>query len=61
MCVGHNPTISYLAEYLTKKEVGDMALAGIVIIEYIIYSWTEVKEGNGALVRYIHPTNLPQD
>lgn len=58
MCVGHNPTISYLAEFLTKKEIGDMALAGIVVIGYEFSLWSEVGEGKGTLLSYVHPANI---
>jgi phosphohistidine phosphatase len=55
MCVGHNPTISYLAEYLTRAEIGEMATAGIVIIRYNMLSWNEVRQGNGEFVNYLYP------
>jgi phosphohistidine phosphatase len=55
MCVGHNPTITYLAEYFTKESIGDMSPAGIAIIKFDITSWNEVTQGNGHLVKYISP------
>jgi phosphohistidine phosphatase len=58
MCVGHNPTISYVAEYLSKAEIGDMATAGIAIISFNISSWTEVGQGNGELLRYLTPREM---
>jgi phosphohistidine phosphatase len=57
MCVGHNPTLSYLAEYFTKETIGDLATAGIAIIKFNITSWSEVGQGNGSLVQYLHPDN----
>src|SRR5690606_35557638 len=30
--IGHNPSISYLAEYLTKADIGDMVTAGMAIL-----------------------------
>lgn len=50
LCVGHNPTISYLAEYLTKDEIGELPTAGLVIIQFTV-SWNMVGEGNGELIR----------
>jgi phosphohistidine phosphatase len=50
LCVGHNPTISYLAEYLTKAEIGDLPTAGVVIIQFNI-PWKMVGEGNGELIK----------
>jgi len=61
LCISHNPVISYVAEYLTKEEIGDMAPAGLVIIKFSIASWKEVGEGNGALESYIFPDMLAQD
>lgn len=58
MCVGHNPGISYIAEYLTKAEIGDMYPAGLVIIKFKINSWAEVKQGSGELENYIYPEML---
>jgi phosphohistidine phosphatase len=58
MCVGHNPTLSYLAEYLTKEAIGEMKPGGLTIITFSISSWNQVKEGNGELVRYIDPSML---
>ena len=58
MCVGHNPTISHLAEHFTKSEIGDMTPGGLSIITFQINSWKEVSEGNGELVRYVFPDML---
>ena len=58
LCVGHNPVISYLAEYITKSEIGSMETAGLVIIKLNIKSWKEVSQGNGELIGYVHPLLL---
>lgn len=55
ICVGHNPVISYLTEYLTGAEVGDMVPAGLAIIRFNIPSWKEISQGNGELENYITP------
>jgi len=61
MCVGHNPVISYLAEYLTKSEIGDMDTGGLVIIKFKAARWKEVGPGTGELVNYIYPDMLMND
>jgi phosphohistidine phosphatase len=61
MCVGHNPPISYLAEYFTRENIGDMTTAGIAIIQFNISSWAEVSQGNGTLLQYLHPDNPPRN
>lgn len=58
MCVGHNPGISYIAEYLTKAEIGDMYTASLVVIKFKINSWSEAKQGTGELENYIYPEML---
>jgi phosphohistidine phosphatase len=59
MCVGHNPTLTYLAEYFTREPIGDIVAAGIAIIKFNITSWTEISQGNGLLVQYLRPDNSP--
>jgi len=61
MCVGHNPTISYLAEYLTKAEIGDMAPAGLAIIRFNCNSWKDAGPDKGELNSYINPQMLIND
>ena len=58
MCVGHNPVISYLAEYLTKAEIGDMPPAGLAIIRFHVQHWKEVNQGSGELITLLIPENL---
>jgi len=58
VCVAHNPAISYLAEYLTGAEIGDMVPGGLAIIRFNISSWKEVSQGNGELENYITPEML---
>lgn len=58
LCVGHNPSISYLAESITKAEIGDMPTGGLAIIKFNISSWNEVDQGNGELQNFIYPKML---
>lgn len=58
MCIAHNPVISYVAEYLTKEEIGDMAPGGLAMIKFNIASWQDISLGNGALENYIYPELL---
>lgn len=58
MCVGHNPAISYLAEYLTSAEVGDMVPAGLATIRFNLPSWKDVSQGNGSLESYVTPETI---
>jgi phosphohistidine phosphatase len=58
MCVGHNPTLSYLAEYLTQAEIGEMSPGGLAIISFKVTSWADIDQGNGELLRYVDPASL---
>jgi phosphohistidine phosphatase len=54
-CVGHNPVISYLAEYLSKAEIGDMATGSCAVIKFDFSRWMEVSQRAGELVTYLRP------
>jgi phosphohistidine phosphatase len=41
--VGHNPTISYIAEYLCGEEIGDITTSGIVKINFD-GSWVNLSQ-----------------
>src|SRR5688572_22307160 len=58
MCIGHNPVISYLAEYLTKAEIGDMPPAGLAIIQFKTQHWKELSQGSGELMNFLTPEML---
>jgi phosphohistidine phosphatase len=57
MCVGHNPTISYLGEYLTKSVIGEMVPGGLSVLKFNIRTWKEAAEGGAELVLYRTPEN----
>ncbi len=52
--VGHNPTISYLAEYLTGESL-NMEPAGAALID-LEMPWLEVGERSGSLRQYFSPS-----
>jgi phosphohistidine phosphatase len=58
MCISHNPVITYVAEYLTKAEIGDMAPGALATIKFSLASWKEISEGNGELENHIYPEML---
>lgn len=58
LLVGHNPTISYLAEYLTKWEIGDLTTCGVVQIELHVEKWDMMSEGTGTFISYEYPDLL---
>ncbi|MTI40684.1 SixA phosphatase family protein [Fulvivirga lutimaris] len=58
LIVGHNPSVTYLSEYLTKAEIGDMTTCGVTHIQFENLKWEEVSEATGNLVSYEHPDQL---
>lgn len=58
MVIGHNPPMTYLAEYLTKKVIGDMVPGGLAMIQFNFSTWQEVGEGTGELIHYICPSTI---
>jgi len=59
--VGHNPTISYLAEYITGEAIEDMPTSSVVQIDFDLESWAEVSEGNGNFIRQINSDQIEQN
>lgn len=55
LIVAHNPAISYLAEYLTKGDIGDMAAGSVVVIKFDFSSWKQVSENSGEVLKYATP------
>lgn len=58
MLVGHNPSITYLAEYLTHEELGSVPTAGVVAIAFEGLAWAEVSARTGKLLFYDSPDKL---
>lgn len=58
LAVGHNPTISYLIEYLTGEEIGSVVPGGFALIEFAKEHWSEVSQRTGSLVMYKTPADL---
>lgn len=53
LLVAHNPAMSYLAEYLTKADIGDMLPCSATIIKFDFSSWKQVSENTGVLEKYV--------
>ena len=50
--VGHNPAITYSADYLSDQEVNGMSPASFVQINFEIDSWQELIKGQGEFINY---------
>lgn len=58
MIVGHNPTLTYLSEYLTQEVIGDMSPGSVVVMIFDVSTWKEVSQGNAKLMKYLQPMAL---
>ena len=56
--IGHNPTVTYFAEYLTGETIGNMDPSSIVTITFKGINWSEISQGMGDLVSHFHPNHL---
>lgn len=57
MIVGHNPTLAYLAEYLTGEPVSNMTPGGLFLLQ-ISVPWAEVSQQTATLDHYLDPDQL---
>lgn len=52
--VGHNPTVTYLAEYLTNENIGNMKTSGVVRMSFD-GRWSEMSKGTAYFDYYKPP------
>lgn len=55
LLIGHNPNISYLAEYLTGSDIGDIPTSGMATIKFEKLKWSEIIKKSGELFSYSSP------
>jgi phosphohistidine phosphatase len=58
--VGHNPTLTYIAEYLAKKVIGNISPSGMVELNFEIENWEEIGEGKARSFQYFSPLSEKQ-
>ncbi|MEA5259434.1 histidine phosphatase family protein [Arcicella aquatica] len=56
--VGHNPSISYFAEYLTHADIGSMPTCAVVGMKIENLAWAEVGKKSGDLIFYDSPESI---
>ena len=49
MLFGHNPSFSYLTEYLTKDIVGDLPPCGVILMHFEVDTWKAVSDSTGSI------------
>ena len=58
---GHNPDITYFAEYLTGANIGSMKKGSVAFIEFKDQKWEEVSAKTGDLVLYKTPKQVMEE
>ena len=58
MVVGHNPTLTYLAEYLSGEAVNTIAPGGLFSLRLLVDRWEEVAQQTVSVDTYITPEQL---
>jgi phosphohistidine phosphatase len=58
MIVGHNPSVSYFAEFLTHDEIGSMPTCGVIGITFSVVTWAEVGKNTGKTLFYDSPDGI---
>ena len=59
MIVGHNPDVSYFAEFLTHESIGSMSKGEVVAITFVDnLTWAEVSGRTGTVAFQIAPKKL---
>lgn len=58
MIVGHNPDVSYFAEFLTHQSIGSMSKGAVVSITFDNLNWADVSGRTGNLAFQIGPKQL---
>lgn len=58
MIVGHNPDVSYLAEFLTHQTIGSMSKGALVAITFDNLTWTNVSGRTGSVSFQISPKSI---
>lgn len=55
---GHNPGISYFAEYLTKENMDEVPTCAVIGIRFDIDDWAMVSGSTGRIEFYHYPKNF---
>lgn len=61
MIVGHNPDVSYLAEFLTHQSIGSMSKGAVVAVTFEDAAWAEIAGRTGNVAFTIAPKQLKNE
>ncbi len=55
MLTGHNPYLTYLANDLSGSNISNVPTSGVVIIQFAVDNWSDIKRNNGKLLEFDYP------
>jgi len=58
--IGHNPSISYLTEYLTGTEIGNVPTCGVIRMKFDFEDWELISKDTADLIYFIYPKQLEE-
>jgi phosphohistidine phosphatase len=58
LLVGHNPFISYVAEYLTGENFGEVPTSGLISIRFELDQWPLISKKTGSSILYQTPNDF---
>ena len=53
--VGHNPALSDLMNYLSRRKLDELPVAGIICLKFDVDSWKKITRGKGEVLFYDAP------
>lgn len=56
--IGHNPSFTYLSDYLSDEEIGNIPTCGCVGLRFHTNDWGEVSKSTGDLEWFIYPAQF---
>lgn len=61
MIVGHNPDVTYFAEFLTHQSIGSMSKGAVIAVTFGDLTWAGVSARTGTITFQIAPKQLVND
>ncbi len=61
MIVGHNPDVSYFAEFLIHQSTGSMSKGAVIAVTFEDLNWTDVSGRTGSVAFQLSPKQLNND
>ena len=61
MIVGHNPDVTYLAEFLTHQRINSMSKGAVVGVTFEDITWAEISGRTGSITFQIAPKQLSKN